>query len=141
MLISGKPIFHIFSIITLFSMILFSSCEVEDYYVYGINDIEITPVNSEKDKAKTEGNCLSADRLRFLAALPRATLFAPLDIGPFLLLRTPHNVVATNHHRNEHAMAKVLRAFRSTEGEARKIIASTSADYVAYCPQRAEVGI
>ncbi|HZV45068.1 MAG TPA: hypothetical protein VFF90_11345 [Saprospiraceae bacterium] len=58
-LILGKQIFRLLSIFTFFSMILFSSCEVEDYYVYGINDIEITPVNSEKDKAKTEAQYIS----------------------------------------------------------------------------------
>ena len=57
-LISGKQVFRILTF-TVFSMILFSSCEVEDYYVYGINDIEITPVNSEKDKAKTEAQYIS----------------------------------------------------------------------------------
>ena len=34
------------------------SC-AEDYYVYGIDDLEITPVNSDKDKAKTHSQYIS----------------------------------------------------------------------------------
>jgi hypothetical protein len=56
--ISGKQVNHGLAILVLFSMLLFSSC-AEDYYVYGINDIDITPVNSEKDKAKTEAQYIS----------------------------------------------------------------------------------
>lgn len=94
-----------------------------------------------KDEAESnkEAACLSHDGLRPLAAMPPATLFAPLDIGPFLLLRTHHSVIATNHHRNQHAMAKVLRAFMSPQDKAYSIIASTDADYVAYCPKWNEV--
>lgn len=35
------------------------SCQEEYYYVYGIEDVEITPVNSEKDKAKTHAQYIS----------------------------------------------------------------------------------
>ena len=35
-----------------------SAC-ADDYYVYGIDDLEITPVNSTKDKAKTHSQYIS----------------------------------------------------------------------------------
>lgn len=38
--------------------IVFSSCQ-EEYYVYGIDELEITPVNSDKDKAKTHSQYIS----------------------------------------------------------------------------------
>ena len=38
--------------------LLFAACQ-KDYYVYGIEDLEITPVNSEKDKAKTHSQYIS----------------------------------------------------------------------------------
>jgi hypothetical protein len=40
-------------------MLFLNACEKEDYYVYGIEDLEITPVNSEKDKAKTHAQYIS----------------------------------------------------------------------------------
>ncbi len=42
----------------LIGIMLFVSCEKE-YYVYGINDVEITPVNSFKDKPKTHSQYIS----------------------------------------------------------------------------------
>ena len=42
----------------LFCLLSIIACQ-EDYYVYGIEDIEIKPVNSEKDKAKTNAQYIS----------------------------------------------------------------------------------
>jgi hypothetical protein len=54
--ISGKPILWI-TILVL--VVGFTACKVEDYYVYGIEDLGITPVNSEKNKAKTHAQYIS----------------------------------------------------------------------------------
>ena len=44
----------------LLSMTVFLSCEKKtDYYVYEVEDIEITPVNSYKDKPKTHSQYIS----------------------------------------------------------------------------------
>lgn len=91
------------------------------------------------DQETAKAQCLSAPALRGLGALPPATLFAPLDIGPLLLVHTHHRVIATNHHRNQKAMAKVLKAFMRKEGEARRIVTGTGAEYLAYCPDRPEI--
>src|SRR3546814_1752135 len=77
--------------------------------------------------------------LRGLGALPAATLFTPLDVGPYILVHTHHRVIATGHHRNEHAMAKVLKAFMSPEAKAHQIIIGTRSDYLVYCPERSEI--
>lgn len=97
----------------------------------------INVANASKDKAPIQ--CTTASTLRGLAALPPATLFAPLDIGPFLLVHTHHSVIATNHHRNQHAMAKVMWAFMSPPDKARAIVSGTGADYLVYCPERSEI--
>lgn len=96
----------------------------------------------EQEAAKSEKAqppCLAARSLRGLDALPAAPLFAPLDIGPLLLVHTHHSVIATNHHRNQLAMAKVLRAFMSPEAKARQIITATPVQYLAYCPDSSEI--
>ncbi|MCF8708848.1 hypothetical protein [Rhizorhapis sp. SPR117] len=87
-----------------------------------------------------KAQCTTPSGLRYLAALPPATLFAPLDIGPYLLVHTHHRVIATAHHRNHHAMATVITAFMSAEPEARETVMGTGADYLVYCPQKSEIG-
>lgn len=65
-----------------------------------------------------------------LGRLAPATVFAPLDMGPALLLETRHRVVATAHHRAPAAMHDVIAAFIGSEDAARKTIARREADYV-----------
>ncbi|ANU06866.1 hypothetical protein [Paraurantiacibacter namhicola] len=75
---------------------------------------------------------------RKLDSLPTGTVFAPLDLGPAILLGSSHSVVATSHHRANDAMADVIGAFTQSPEEARKTIAARGADYVALCSDVAE---
>ncbi|MGQ4828476.1 hypothetical protein, partial [Enterococcus faecalis] len=52
--------------------------------------------------------CRYAQAARALDALPPTDLFAPLDIGPDLILRTHDSVVATGHHRGSAGMRDVI---------------------------------
>lgn len=52
---SGRSVLYVFYF---FILLLFAGCQ-EEYIVYGINDLSITPVNSEKDKAKTHSQYIS----------------------------------------------------------------------------------
>ena len=52
---SGRTFILLFGLL---GLVLFTSCEKE-YYVYDINDVEITPLNSYKDKAKTHAQYIS----------------------------------------------------------------------------------
>ena len=80
----------------------------------------------------------NASRFR---ALDTGTIFAPLDMGPAILFETDHKVVATGHHRAADAMAQVIGAFMTEPGEARAIITSRDADYLALCTDIAEARI
>ena len=73
-----------------------------------------------------------------IADLPPGTIFAPMDIGPALLLKTHHGVVATSHHRAADAMGDVIRGFLATPPEARGYVARHGADYVVLCAGVAE---
>lgn len=66
--------------------------------------------------------------------LPAGVIFAPLDVGPELVVRTRHSVVATAHHRNHAAMNDVLSAFTGSTQAARTKIMAHGAQYVAFCP-------
>ncbi|MFC0589926.1 hypothetical protein ACFFF7_10920 [Novosphingobium aquiterrae] len=79
--------------------------------------------------------------VRALAALPRGTVFAPLDQGPLLLLNTRHSVVATGHHRGAPAMHDVMTAFLVDPPVARTILARHGVRYVFMAPAGNEVGV
>ena len=95
--------------------------------------------DDQKDKAATpEGECRSAKDLAPLRQLPRSTLFAPLDMGPDILIRTPHDVIGTAHHRNAAGITAVVEAFTAPPAKARAILSALNSgngpDYVVTCP-------
>lgn len=76
-----------------------------------------------------------------LGGLPPATLFAPIDIGPMLLLHTWHKVVATAHHRAPQALHAVIAAFTADPAKAEAIVRGRGARYLVICPDLAEAAI
>jgi len=62
-----------------------------------------------------------------------------IDIGPMLLVATPHSVVATGHHRNHAAMNRVIGTFAAAPAEAEPIVAAARADYLFVCPGQPEM--
>lgn len=84
--------------------------------------------------------CRMADVAPALDRLPPATLFAPLDLGPNLLERTHHSVVATGHHRAQAALHDLIAAFLGTPEQAHALIRKHAAGYVVVCSDLAEAG-
>ena len=76
-----------------------------------------------------------------LDALPHSTLFTPLDIGPWVLLRSHHGVVATGHHRASAPMRDVISAFLARPDEAHALIRKHGAAYVLTCSDLTEAGV
>jgi hypothetical protein len=76
-----------------------------------------------------------------LDSLPRSTLFTPLDIGPWVLLRSHHGVVATGHHRASAPMRDVISAFLAQPDEAHALIRKHGAGYVLTCSDLTEAGV
>lgn len=92
------------------------------------------PLIGQSPPTRSEASdCPSAVGAAALAREPLAHLFAPIDIGPALLVRTPHSVVATGHHRNEMAMRRVISAFLAEPAEAEAIVRAESAQYLVIC--------
>lgn len=85
--------------------------------------------------------CLDASDMQALRALPRGNVLAPLDISPAILLLTPHDAVASGHHRGATAMHDVIATFIGTEDQAHAVIIRRQIDYVAFCPGLPEVMI
>ena len=82
--------------------------------------------------------CGQPASLAALTRQPRGTIMGQFDFGPFILLRTPHSVVATPHHRAAAAMHDTIAAFLAVPDQARVLVAARHADYVLLCPDLVE---
>jgi hypothetical protein len=105
--------------------------------------VRLVPKEGEqKDKQVASSNdlCQSALSVRALSALPKGTFLAPFDMGPTILAQTPHNVLASSHHRNERAMHDHIQIFRSAPDAAHALMKARGIDYLAVCTQEAELG-
>lgn len=96
----------------------------------------IAPAKEVSIPVKIAGGraCPSAAMLDKIARKPAALLFAPVDIGPTILARTPHSVMATGHHRNHAAMNGVIKAFLSNPEVSRPIVEHSGATWLVLCP-------
>ncbi|ALE17702.1 hypothetical protein AMC99_02427 [Altererythrobacter epoxidivorans] len=76
-----------------------------------------------------------------LASLERGEIYAPLDIGPQLLLWSGHDVIATGHHRGQKGMKFVIETALGSSEAAKAALAARGTRYVALCPGLLEAGL
>ena len=69
-----------------------------------------------------------------LDKLPATDIFAPLDIGPDLIVKSHDRVVATGHHRGAAGMHDVIAAFMAPAEEAHALVRKRHATLIAVCP-------
>lgn len=69
-----------------------------------------------------------------LAALPTATVMAPIDVGAYAIAAGPHRMIAAPYHRNNAGNAAMYRFFLGTPDAAQAIAARWRVDYVLLCP-------
>lgn len=86
-------------------------------------------------EAKAEQKlCTAAEPLRAVAAQPRGTIMAPLDLGAYLTGMTPHHVVAAVYHRNNAGNLAMYRFFLAPPDKAYEQARAEGVTYVAICP-------
>lgn len=85
--------------------------------------------------------CTRTSQLRTLDAIPAATMFTQVDLGPRLIVVTHHNAVAGPYHRNGQAILDVHHAFTGTADGFRPIAARHKAAYLLLCPNMAETTV
>lgn len=78
--------------------------------------------------------CQRAEASQALGRLPPSRLMVALDSSPSILQFTRHSVIATGHHRNDTAMADVIRTFTSDATIAERIFRDRNIDYLVTCP-------
>ena len=85
--------------------------------------------------------CTRTSQLRTLDAIPAATMFTQVDLGPRLIVVTHHNAVAGPYHRNGQAILDVHHAFTGPADGFRPIAARHKASYLLLCPNMAETTV
>ncbi|MGB3795151.1 MAG: hypothetical protein WA957_02490, partial [Alteraurantiacibacter sp.] len=76
-----------------------------------------------------------------LARMPAGLVLAPLDIGPQILGKSEHRIVAASYHRNQRPMVDVLTALTGSPEQAETIVASYDVDIIAICATSADVAL
>ena len=69
-----------------------------------------------------------------LARLPKGLVLGFIDAGPFVLMETPHSVLAAPYHRNVKGNVAMLDLVLRAPDEAKARLAALGVDYVAFCP-------
>lgn len=85
--------------------------------------------------------CTRTSQLRTLNAIPAATMFTQVDLGPRLIVVTHHNAVAGPYHRNGTAILDVHHAFTGLADAFRAIAARHKAGYLLLCPNMSETTV
>lgn len=106
----------------------------------GLDEEADTATNSTANASgQSTPPCRSKASFARLHILPAGNVAAPFNLGPQILLVTPHNVLATSHHRNASAMSDQLRLFAADPEDAKTIIAARGIDYIIACADDPEM--
>lgn len=95
-----------------------------------------------KAAAHPDSDGLPCDNIRSVAALSaleNARIIAPFDIGPAILLTTPHSVLASSHHRNNAGMRDQIIFFGSSATKAYEISRKRGITHLAICADEDEM--
>ncbi len=80
------------------------------------------------------GTCRLASDYAPLAGLPKGLVLGFIDAGPFILMETPHSVLAGPYHRNIAGNAAMFDVFLGAPADAATRLAALGVDYLAFCP-------
>ncbi|HEV7157547.1 MAG TPA: hypothetical protein VGN38_04225 [Caulobacteraceae bacterium] len=78
--------------------------------------------------------CFAASAYRQLAALPAGNVFAPQDLGPFILVFTHHSAVAAPYHRMSNVILAEHEVWNGPPAAAQSRVRALHADYLVDCP-------
>ncbi len=104
------------------------------WVVTGVLAERLTGIKSNKSAEASADSCTQAAALRPLAALEKGTILGPIDLGPHLLVETPHAIVAAPYHRALAGLSAALRVLDGDEDTVRRQAAETGATYFVLCP-------
>jgi len=77
--------------------------------------------------------CRSVSDVASLATLPKGRVMAPIDLGPAILVETPHEVFAGPYHRNNDGNTALIKLMLAPAPAAKQILSDRHVDYVVTC--------
>jgi hypothetical protein len=77
--------------------------------------------------------CTDPTALAALGRLPAGLVLSQIDLGPAILLRTGHSVVAAPYHRNLVGLRAAIEASEGSEAVLRTVARDRGADYLVLC--------
>ncbi|MDR3376431.1 MAG: hypothetical protein P4L98_22130 [Ancalomicrobiaceae bacterium] len=88
-----------------------------------------------------QAECSARPAYARLAVEPTGIVLVGSNLGPSVLLHTPHSAVSAPFHRNTGGILDGFAAFGGSEATAREIVARRHVGYVMICPADDEMGI
>ena len=86
-----------------------------------------------------EADCRSAQALAPLAALPPSLVLSSIDLGPSILLRSRHAVLAAPYHRNTEGLATAIDIWTAAPKAAQAQLTARGVELVAVCPDEPDL--
>ncbi|GJE42852.1 hypothetical protein [Methylobacterium soli] len=80
--------------------------------------------------------CQAESSVSPLAALPPGTILAPINMGPAILLHTPHAIVAAPYHRAIPGLIAAIEGLGGSEADLRRQMTARGATYLVTCPTK-----
>ncbi len=84
-------------------------------------------------KAAMSEQCNDLDQMAVLNSVPTGIVFNPINLGPIILLGSPHSVTSAPYHRSADAFVNGTLPFEGNEAGLRAAVDRTRADYVLLC--------
>ena len=84
-------------------------------------------------KQNDVSTCRAVSGLAPLSNIPRGRVIAPIDLGPGILVATPHSVFAAPYHRNNDGNLAMIKAMMAAPDAAHRLLKERQVDYVVLC--------
>lgn len=93
----------------------------------------LEPAGAEARLDISDKRCNAPQELTRLNALPPSLIMAPLNLGPRILLHTPHSVMGVPYHRSAETLMSGVLPFFGDAPEMEKRVQAYHVDYVLVC--------
>lgn len=76
--------------------------------------------------------CRTKTAIAEIASLPKSVVLSSMNLGPAIVVYTPHAITSAGYHRSAEAFVNGVVAFQSPK-DLRQVLASSRADYLVVC--------
>jgi len=86
-------------------------------------------------------SCKTGENLTPLDGLEPSLVLASIDLGPMILLRTPHSVLAAPYHRNTEGLRSAIEIWTAAPATAYQRLLDRDIDYIVVCAARSDIDL